>query len=213
VHVEHLLVDEEKMSKSLGNVFNVPDIIAKGYRPSALRYLMLSTHYRKQLKFSWDTLDQAEESLRRLSDFIERLDRVSVQGTHTDVTSKVAVTESQFAAALEQDLNTAGALGTMFDLVRALNAAIDTGGLGTGDVPAVKGAFDRFDQVLGVLSLRRHEDQQASLPVEEIERLMGARQDARKRRDFAEGDRIRQELLTKGIVLEDLPTGTRWKRK
>ena len=76
MHVEHLLIDEEKMSKSLNNVFTLPDITAKGYRPSALRYLLLSTHYRKQLKFSWDTLDQAEESLRRLADFVQRLDRV-----------------------------------------------------------------------------------------------------------------------------------------
>ena len=84
MHVEHLLIDEEKMSKSLGNVFTLPDIMAKGYRPSALRYLLLSTHYRKQLKFSWDTLDQAEESLRRLADFVERLDRVSTAGGAID---------------------------------------------------------------------------------------------------------------------------------
>ena len=80
MHVEHLLIDEEKMSKSLGNVFNLPDIVAKGYRPSTLRYLLLSTHYRKQVKFSWDAMNQAEESLRRLADFVERLDRVTAAG-------------------------------------------------------------------------------------------------------------------------------------
>jgi cysteinyl-tRNA synthetase len=213
IHVEHLLIDEEKMSKSIGNVFNLPDITAKGFRPSALRYLLLSTHYRKQLKFSWDAMAQAEESLRRLADFIERLGRVTAGGTHDEIRAKVAATESQFASALEQDLNTAGALGAVFELVRVLNAAIDAGELGSGDVPAVKLAFDRFDKVLGVLALRRQEDQQTQLPVEEIERLMVARQDARKRRDFAEGDRIRQELLAKGIALEDSPSGTRWKRK
>ena len=84
MHVEHLLIDEEKMSKSLGNVFNLPDIVAKGYRPSTLRYLLLSTHYRKQVKFSWDAMDQAEESLRRLADFVERLDRVTAAGAHPD---------------------------------------------------------------------------------------------------------------------------------
>ena len=213
VHVEHLLVDEEKMSKSLGNVFTVPDIRSKGYRPSALRYLLLSTHYRKQVKFSWHTLDQAEESLRRLADFVERLDRVSTSGTSDQIAAKVAAAESQFAAALGQDLNSAGALGAVFDLVRALNAAIDAGQLGTGDVPGVKGAFDRFDRVLGVLALRRQEDREAALPVAEIDRLVTARQDARRRRDFAEGDRIRHELLARGIVLEDSASGTRWKRK
>jgi cysteinyl-tRNA synthetase len=213
MHVEHLLIDEEKMSKSLGNVFTLPDIQAKGYRPSALRYLLLSSHYRKQLKFSWSTMDQAEESVRRLADFLERVDRVSTPGAHPAIAARVAETEAQFAEALEQDLNTAAALGAMFELVRALNAAIDAGELGATDIPVVKSAFERFDSVLGVLSLRRREDQHPALPVAEIDRLVAARQAARQRRDFAEGDRIRKELLAQGIVLEDSPTGTRWKRK
>src|SRR5918992_3484659 len=119
VHVEHLLIDEEKMSKSLGNVFNLPDIQAKGYRPSTLRFLLLATHYRKHLKFSWETMDQAEEALRRLADFVERLDRVTASGAHPDVAAKVSAAEAQFKEAMEQDLNTAAALGVMFELVRA----------------------------------------------------------------------------------------------
>jgi cysteinyl-tRNA synthetase len=213
MHVEHLLIDEEKMSKSLGNVFNLPDIVAKGYRPSALRYLLLSTHYRKQLKFSWEALNQAEEALRRIADFLERLDRVTTPGSFPDIAQKIEAAAAQFKAAMEQDLNTAGALGVVFELVRALNAAIDAGALGAEDVARVKAAFDRFDSILGVMALRRREDQQTTLPAEEIERLVGARQEARKRRDFAEGDRIRQQLLDAGIVLEDSPTGTRWKRR
>jgi cysteinyl-tRNA synthetase len=213
MHVEHLLIDEEKMSKSLGNVFNLPDIVAKGYRPSALRYLMLSTHYRKQLKFSWDAMSQADESLRRLADFVERLDRVTSAGTHPDIAEKLSVAEEQFRQAMQDDLNTAGALGAIFDLVRMLNAAIDSNALGTGDVPAVKAVFDRFDRVLGVLALRREEDRQTTLPAEEIDRLVAARQEARKSRDFGEADRVRQQLLNAGIVLEDSASGTRWKRK
>ena len=157
MHVEHLLIDEEKMSKSLGNVFNLPDIVAKGYRPSALRYLLLSTHYRKQLKFSWDAMSQAEESLRRLAG-LRRAAGSRHDGGRASLTiaAKVAAAEASVQGRrCEQDLNTAGALGAMFELVRTLNAAIDSDELGAGDVPVVKAAFDRFDQVLGVLALRR----------------------------------------------------------
>ena len=213
MHVEHLLIDEEKMSKSLGNVFNLPDIVAKGYRPSTLRYLLLSTHYRKQVKFSWDAMNQADEALRRLADFVGRLDRVTLAGAHPEIAKRVAEAEAHFKAAMEQDLNTSGALGTIFDLVRTLNTALDSNEFGTGDVAVVRAAFDRFDNVLGVIRLRQQEDQQTVLPADEIDRLVARRQEARKRRDFAEGDRIRQQLLDAGIVLEDSATGTRWKRK
>jgi len=212
VHVEHLLVDEEKMSKSLGNVFNLGDVVARGYRPSALRYLLLSTHYRKQLKFSWESLDQAEEALRRLADFAARLDRITAPGVHPEIAERVAAASAAFGAMLDEDLNTAGALGVIFDLVRALHAAMDAGRLGAGDVPAVRSAFEGFDRILGVLSLRHEEDGQAPMAPEEIERLMAERQAARHRRDFAEADRIRDRLAGAGIVLEDSPAGTRWKR-
>ena len=114
---------------------------------------------------------------------------------------------------MEQDLNTSGALGVIFELVRTLNSALDGNELGTGDMPVVQAAFERFDNVLGIIRLRQQEDQQTVLPPDEIDRLVTARQDARKRRDFAEGDRIRQQLHDAGIVLEDSATGTRWKRK
>ena len=213
MHVEHLLIDEEKMSKSLGNVFLLPDIQAKGYRPSTLRYLLLSTHYRKQLKFSWETMDQAEEAVRRLADFVERLERVTAAGAHPEVAARVQTAEAQFREAMAHDLNASAALGVVFELVRTLNAAIDNESLGIDDVPVVRAAFERFDKVIGVLSLRREEDRQTRLPSEEIDRLVTARQEARRRRDFAEGDRIRQQLLDAGILLEDSPSGTRWKRR
>ncbi|HEY3884715.1 MAG TPA: DALR domain-containing protein, partial [Vicinamibacterales bacterium] len=110
-------------------------------------------------------------------------------------------------------LNTAGALGAIFDLVRALNSAIDAGELRTGDAPAVRGAFDRFDRVLGVIALRRAEDERPPLPADEIDRLIQARRSAKSARNFGEADRIRQDLESRGVLLEDTPAGTRWKRK
>jgi len=213
VHTEHLQIDEQKMSKSLGNVYNVRDVLERGFRPSALRYLLLSIHYRKQLKFSWDNLQQAEESLRRLSDFLARLETIEAHGTHDDIQARVAEARAAFAAALQQDLNTAAALGALFDLVRALNTAIDEGRMGRDDAEAVRDAFAFFDRVLGVLSLRRAEDARPPVDAAEIDRLVDARKDARRRRDFAAADRIREDLATRGVLLEDTAAGTRWKRK
>jgi len=213
VHAEHLFVDEQKMSKSLGNTYTVPDVVARGYRPSAVRYLLLSAHYRKQLNFTWASLGQAEEALRRLTDFLSRLDGVSRPGTRPDIAARVDAARTAFAAAMQDDLNTAAALGAIFELVRALNSAIDAGAIGTGDVPAIRAAFDQFDDVLGVLALRRAEEQEPPLPVEEIERLIEDRHAARRRRDFAAADRVRDDLAARGVLLEDSAGGTRWKRR
>ncbi len=213
VHVEYLLVDEQKMSKSLGNTYTIPDIVARGYRPSAVRYLLLSAYYRKQLNFTWESLAQAEEALRRLADFLARVDRVTAAGSHPELAARVEEASKAFDEAMRSDLNTAAALGAMFELVRALNSAIDAGEMGAGDVAVVREAFDRFDRVLGVLSLRRAEEQQPPLPVAEIEKLIEDRHAARRRRDFAEADRVREDLAARGVLLEDSAAGTRWKRK
>jgi cysteinyl-tRNA synthetase len=249
-HVEYLIVDEQKMSKSLGNTYTIPDVVAKGFRPSAVRLLLLSAHYRKQLNFTWDSLAAHEESLRRLSNFLARLDaierapaarvlgsgaadRESAAAAHasaggggmvtvsaaarlsTDPTIRARIDEARaaFGDALRADLNTAAALGAIFELVRALNSAIDAGKLGSADVPVVREAFAEFDQVLGILSLRREEDERPAVPVDEIERLIEERHAARRRRDFAASDRIRNELAARGVLLEDSPAGTRWRRK
>src|SRR6478752_4001062 len=213
VHVEYLIVNEQKMSKSLGNTYTIPDVIAKGFRPSAVRYLLLSAYYRKQLNFTWESLGHAEGALRRLTDGLTRMEAVSVEGSHPEIATRVAEAKAAFAGAMMQDLNTAAALGAMFDLVGDLNSALDDGRLGKGDLPVIRDAFDEFDRVLGVLSLRRKEDEQPPVPIEEINRLIEERQAAKRRRDFAAADRIRADLAGRGVLLEDSPQGTRWKRK
>ena len=218
LHSEHLMIEDEesaseKMSKSLGNACNIEDIRARGFRPSALRYLYLGVHYRKQLKFSWGAMAQAEEALKRLADFLARLDQVPERDPNPEIVTRLEDASKAFHEDVVSDLNTAAALGVLFDLVRALNTAIDAGELGAADAARVREAFDRFDRVLGVLSLRRREDEQPPIPVAEIEAKIEARRAARRNRNFAEADRIRAELDALGIVLEDTGTTTRWKKK
>jgi cysteinyl-tRNA synthetase len=213
VHVEFLNLDHEKMSKSLGNIFTVRDILEKGYRASALRYLLLSVHYRKQLTFGWDGLDQAEASLTRLTDFLARVDTITGGEPHPEVASRAAQAQTAFRTHIASDLNVPGALGVLFDLVREMNAAMDEGRVGAADAALIRDTVVEFDRVLGVLELRRAEDAQPPVPVEEIERLITERREARRARDFGRADAIRRDLEARGIILEDSATGTRWKRK
>ena len=222
VHVEHLMIESgsedettgpEKMSKSLGNVYNLQDILDRGFRPSALRYLFLGVHYRKQLKFSWTAMAQAEEALKRLTDFLARLESLPVRDANPDIATRLQEARNGFSAHIRNDVNSAAAIGVMFDLVRALNSAIDAGELGASDTQSVRETFESFDKILGVLALRRAEDRTPPVPVEEIEQMIAARRAARLARNFAEADRIRKDLEARGIILEDTGSTTRWKRK
>jgi cysteinyl-tRNA synthetase len=224
VHVEHLMIEEtsgksDKMSKSLGNVYNLEDVVEHGFRPSALRYLYLGVHYRKQLRFSWTAMAQSEEALKRLMDFIGRVEALREKSAgqtgapREAIVARLHKAREAFAGHVADDLNTSAALSIVFDLVRELNTAIDAGEVGGPDAAAVLETFEQFDKVLGVLSLRRAEDKRPPVPVEEIDRLIEARRQARLARNFAEGDRIRKDLDSRGVVLEDTGSGTRWKLK
>ncbi len=213
VHVEFLNLDHEKMSKSLGNVYNLQDILDRGFRASALRYLLMSVHYRKQLTFSFDILTQADAALTRLTDFLARVDRVEGGDAHPDVAARVESARQQFRTHIADDLNVPGAMGVMFELLRELNATIDAKGIGRPDADVIRETFEEFDRVLGVISLRRTEDAAPPVPEAEITALIEERRRARTNRQFARADDIRKDLEARGILLEDSATGTRWKRR
>jgi cysteinyl-tRNA synthetase len=223
LHAEHLLVEGEKMSKSLGNFFTLRDLFAKGYKPSALRFALASVPYRRQLNFTFDGLQQATRSVERLRNFAARLRNEKFPaGKQKAMAERIAKAVSDFDAGLSDDLNTAQALAAMFDFVREANVAMDEGEFLQGEAKAAEEFLTMFDKIFAVLEDSDGEKLKAlgydtgvdSKDDAGIEKLVAERQTARQKRDFAESDRIRKVLSERGIILEDMKDGSvRWKRK
>lgn len=223
LHAEHLLVEGEKMSKSLGNFFTLRDLFAKGYKPSALRFALASVPYRRQLNFTFDGLQQASSSVERLRNFADRLAQGKFpSGTQKGMAKRIAEAAEEFDAGLSDDLNTARALGAVFEFVREANIAMDKGGVGSADVPDAQKFLQTFDQIFAVLKnndaqklqILGYGQENSNAGDAEIEKLVAERQVARQTRDFATADRIRKELDKRGIIVEDSRDGSvRWKRK
>jgi cysteinyl-tRNA synthetase len=210
LHAEHLIVDGEKMAKSKGNFYTLDDVLAKRDDPVAVRYLLLSVPYRKKLNFTWDALTGAAAAVERVRSAMSRLEEVERSGGQKAGAFPGAETArrftEEFAAAMDDDLNTAGALGALFTMLREVNIAMDEGSVDASGAAAISAAVRGADRVIGILPAEKE-----VLPAE-IEAQIAARIAARARRDFAEADRIRKDLAARGIVLEDGPAGTRWKR-
>jgi cysteinyl-tRNA synthetase len=211
LHAEHLVVDGEKMAKSRGNFYTLDDVLARRDDPAAVRYLFLSVPYRKKLNFTWESLDAAAAAVDRIRSAAVRIAEVASAGTPAKdgafpSEERAALFRSGFASGLDDDLNTPEALAALFNYLRQVNAAIDDGSLDAEGARAAQGALAAADRVLGVLPSAPE-----VLPAE-VEERIAARNAARARRDFAESDRIREELAARGIVLEDTPSGTRWKK-
>src|SRR5712664_2787406 len=217
LHAEHLLVEGEKMSKSLGNFYTLRGLFAKGYKPSALRFALASVPYRKQLNFTFDGLQQATNSVERLRNFAARLKQGKFPaGKQKEMGARVEQAAEEFDRGLADDLNTAQALAAIFDLVRDVNTAMDRGEFRQGDVPAAQEFLSAFDKVFAVMEDNDSEKLRAlgfgvaeAGPADtEIDKLVAERNAAKKKRDFATADRIRKELADRGIIIEDAKDGS-----
>ncbi len=210
MHNGYINIDNRKMSKSLGNFFTAREIgEAYGYEP--IRYIMVSSHYRSPVNYSTEIIEQAKSALDRLYTCRENLAFAKEHAEEKDAAeliAKLADYEAQFRAAMDDDFNTADALAAVFELVREINSNV------VGTTPAkayVEAASELFEKLVDVLGLLYERKSENNLDAE-IEALIAERQSARKNRDFARADAIRDELKAQGIILEDTPQGVKWHR-
>jgi cysteinyl-tRNA synthetase len=238
-HARFLLVEGEKMSKSLGNFYTLRDLVLKGHKPSSVRYLLASVPYRNQLNFTDDGLQQAAASVERLRNFQARLATGKFSdGSNPEMAKLASDTRDRITAALDDDLNTAQAQGAIFDMVRSANAAIDSGAMRKADMSALLTALDQFDQIFAVLKdddaakMQRVADwvkaegrekeispalleilRSNALSDEQVNHKIDQMKAARAAKKFAESDAIRAELNAAGILIEQTKDGVRWRRK
>ena len=235
MHVRFLLVEGRKMSKSEGNFYTLRDLLLRGYRASAIRFLLMSVPYRHQLNFTFDGLTESTNAVERLRTFAARMRGTFAAGENAELAEATRAAHRTYDAALANDLNTAEARAAIFDLVRAGNSAADAGTLLAGNATAISAVLDRFDGVFAVLVDHDAEITRAALEWAgregrmgeasddlvatlaltdaDIDALVAERTQAKKTRNFARADAVRNELTAKGILLEDTKDGVRWKRK
>jgi cysteinyl-tRNA synthetase len=210
LHSEHLIVEGQKMAKSLGNFFTLRDLLEKGYAPEAVRYLLAAVPYRKKLNFTFDGLKAAATAIDRLRNYKLRLETAKfAAGVNEKIEQRTAAATKAFDAALDEDLNTAEALAAAFEYIRDTNTAMDSGEFLAGNAAGALGFLERFDAVFDVL---QPSASAGSLSDSEVEALVAERVAAKKSKNFARADEIRANLAAHGIVLEDTKDGVRWKR-
>jgi cysteinyl-tRNA synthetase len=210
IHSEFLKIDDVTMSKSKGNFFTFRDLREQGYSPLAIRYLLLSVPYRKQLNFTFEGLQGAESTVERLRNFRQRVKETKTYdfGVNSVLEDRVSKAIDEFKEAMDDDFNTAVALASIHDLVRDINSQLQTHGLLDRDKELILATIAQFDSVLGLWGPESIEILDA-----DIEKLIAERQEARRNRNFARSDEIRDLLAEQNIILEDTKDGVRWKRK
>ena len=207
VHSEFLLVDGEKMAKSKGNQYTLRDLLERGFGPMAVRYLLQSVHYRKQLNFTFEGIKQSQHALDRVNSFLLRVHEVPDEcPENTDLSNRIAKAGEDFEKALDDDLNTSSALAALFELIKDVNVLLERQHVGSANRSQIVSLFTDANRVLAVFELgnRGAEDEQ-------IKTLISEREESRRERDYQRADEIRAELARRGIILEDTREGTRWK--
>lgn len=209
IHNEHLLVDGKKMSKSLGNFYTLRDVLEKGYKAIAVRYLLLSTHYRQQLNFTFEGLKSATNTVDKINDFARRLMDVKNEKENKKLGNKIkkliTKTRNDFIEAMDDDLNISKGLAVFHEFIKNINIVEDK--LNKKIVNSVLKFLKEIDSVIGILEIKEKRE----LNEEEM-RLIEEREKARKEKDWAKADKIRLELRSRGIQLDDTSQGVRWKR-
>ncbi len=217
LHCDHLIVEGEKMAKSAGNFFTLRDVIDKGYHPLAVRYLLLTTHYRKKLNFTWEGLKAAASNLQRIWGFVEMLSDIKNEGPISEnIKNIVEKSLKDFTESMDNDLNISGAMGHFYDMIRDINRHNDEVGLTIGDRDRILEVLHKMDIVLGFVFPKKDEE----LPELDfngqtltIEELIKMRLDAKKQKNFQLADKIRDFIGENGYILEDTREGTKWKKK
>jgi cysteinyl-tRNA synthetase len=207
LHNEHLLVEGRKMAKRLGNYYTLRDLTAKGYHPMAIRYLLMSTHYRQQLNFTFEGLEAAKSTLERLTNFIRRLLDVDGKGSGEELKPLIDNVKRGFEEAMDDDLNIGVALASLFDFVRQVNNLLSGNMLSKKEAEEVYNLMLRFDNVLGVVGQVKEKEKLS----ERAEELIRKREDERKAGHWKEADMIREELRAMGVIIEDTAQGVKWR--
>ena len=205
-HNEHLLVNGQKMSKSLGNFYTLRDLLGKGCSPKAIRYLLLSANYRVQLNFTEESVKASENAVQRLNDFMIKLKEIKGNNENKGIKKIIDNTKKEFQKAMNDDLNISLALSHVFEFVKEINTLMMESKIGKKNAEELIKLMHELDKVLGIL-----EEKEEELSPE-LKKLIDERENARKEKDFAKADKIRNELKEKGIILEDTKDGIRWKK-